>query len=177
MSFTEAWYSEAACHALTRAARSTNHLAGRVVEVGCWEGRSTVALARAVAPEWVHAVDTWQGSAGERSAQLASGRDVYAQFLANVDALTDGNVLAYRESWEQFFARETAPIRFVHIDAEHSYEAVRGNIEAVRPFMVLGGVICGDDTHHEPVKRAVRDTLGFASEDVSLWVWRVPDGN
>lgn len=177
MTFQEAWFSEAACDALTRVARSTNHLIGRVVEVGCWEGRSTVTLAHAVEPEAVCAVDTWNGSPGEISADLAKQRDVHAAFLENVSRLTAGNVKPYRESWRSFFEREQVPIRFLHIDAEHSYKEVRDNIEAARPLMVPGGVICGDDAHHDPVIDAVTDTLGDYTLDATLWIWRVPGGS
>lgn len=172
MSFTEDWYFPEDCQALTAIAQATNHLDGAVIEVGCWEGKSTIALATAVHPAFVQAVDTWEGSPGEISADLAAERDVYATFLDNIAAGTAGNVIPHRTGWREFFADWTAPIRLIHIDATHSYDEVRDNIATVRPFMVPGGVIVGDDAHHPPVRRAVMDTLGNALlTGAKLWHW------
>jgi predicted O-methyltransferase YrrM len=61
----------------------------------------------------------------------------------------------------------------VFIDAEHTYEEVRDTIEAFRPLMAPGGIICGDDVHHPPIVRAVVDTLGSdVTVDASLWIWK-----
>lgn len=57
--FREEWFGVASQQALVKLARRTAHLEGRVVEIGSWEGRSTVALANAVWPTTVDAVDTW----------------------------------------------------------------------------------------------------------------------
>lgn len=172
MKFTEEWFSEASQQALAELARATDGLDGAVIEIGCWEGRSTIALAGAVHPAEVYAVDTWQGSPGEISETLAGERDVYDTFRRNIAEGTNGNVLPYRVDWRAFMSRWNDPIRFVHIDATHTYTEVVDNIEAVRPHIVPGGIICGDDAHHEPIREAVRDTLGNAYLTASLWHWR-----
>ena len=174
VTFTEAWFSPQSQQALAELAASTNHLDGDVVEVGCWEGRSTVALAAAVLPATVHAVDTWQGSPNEISADLAGARDVLHTFLGNMTELTDGNVVHHVMGWRDYFADHRDPIRFIHIDAEHSYRAVFDNIAEVLPLMVSGGVICGDDVHHPPVQQAVFEQLGGVAVTATLWHWRVP---
>lgn len=174
MTFTENWFSFDSQRALQQAAICTNGVDGRVVEVGCWEGRSTVALAHAVAPECVHAVDTWEGSPGEPSAELAAqeGRDVFATFQANIKDLTRGNVIPHRMGWREYFQTDVTPIRFLHIDAEHSYDEVFDNITTALPLMAVGGIICGDDNHHPPVKQAALDALGSYDERATLWIWR-----
>lgn len=174
VTFTEAWFSPQSQQALAELAASTNHLDGDVVEVGCWEGRSTVALAAAVLPATVHAVDTWQGSPNEISADLAGARDVLHTFLGNMTELTDGNVVHHVMGWRDYFADHRDPIRFIHIDAEHSYREVFDNIAEVLPLMVSGGVICGDDVHHPPVQQAVFEQLGGVAVTATLWHWRVP---
>lgn len=167
--FHEAWFGDASCQALADLYAKTEGVHGRVIEVGCWEGRSTIALAAACHPEIVHAVDTWQGSPGEISEQLAAERDVYARFKANVYAETCGNVEAFRMGWREYFASRPDPIRFLHIDAEHSYREVFDNIAAALPLMAPGGVICGDDVHHPPVRTAVLELLPKASAMATLW--------
>ena len=172
--FTEQWFPPESCAVLAGLARSVAHLSGAIVEVGCWEGRSTCALANAVHPEIVHAVDTWHGSPSEISAVLAAERDVFATFNHNVRATTAGNVHPHRMGWRDFFRAFDGPTKFCHIDAEHTYQQVCGNIEAVLPLMVPGGIICGDDAHHNPVITAVMDTLGDYEREATLWIWRAP---
>ncbi len=173
-SFLEDWFGPESCVVLGNLYRSVKDLDGAVIEVGCWEGRSTCALANAAHPEVVHAVDTWAGSPGEISADLAAQRDVFRTFCHNVKVLTHGNVETHRMGWREFFDGFTGRIKLVHIDAEHTYREVAENIEAVLPLMIPGGVICGDDVHHEPVRQAVLDTLGDANVEATLWVWRAP---
>jgi len=169
--FTEDWFGPASQHAVARLVDRTRGLAGRVVEVGCWEGRSTIAIANACYPDTVHAVDTWEGSPGEISAELAAQRDVFARFSENVDQATRGNVEPFRMDWRTYFDADAGPVRFLHIDAEHTYQEVFDNITTVLPLMVAGGIICGDDNHHPPIQRAVRDALGVFFVDASLWWW------
>ena len=166
--FGEAWFPPASQKALGDLYDRTAGLEGDVVEVGCWTGRSTVALANACYPSVVHAVDTWNGSPGEISHDLAAERDVFSEFLSNIGRFTTGNVVPHVMGWREYLPT-SGPIRFLHIDAEHSYVEVKDNIEAALPLMVPGGVICGDDQHHPPVQRAVIDTLGDANVVATLW--------
>lgn len=175
MSFAEQWFSDASCEALAGLAGAVSHLDGRVVEIGSWQGRSTCALANAVHPEVVHAVDTWQGSPGEVSRVLATARDVYSEFQANVAALTAGNVVTHRMGWRDYVTFPTAT-KFLFIDAEHTYVEVRDNIAAFLPMMVEGGIVCGDDAHHPPVQRAVLEVFPNAERVASLWVATVRGG-
>lgn len=167
--FREEWFFPASQKALGDLYLRVDHLAGDVIEIGSWEGRSTIALANACHPAIVHAVDTWQGSPGEVSADLAKDRDVFSQFAANIDRYTAGNVEAHRMGWREFFTERRDPVRFCFIDAEHSYREVKENVEAVLPLMVPGGIITGDDVHHPPVQQAVIDVFGDANVTATLW--------
>lgn len=170
-SFHEDWFSGPSCVALAELASSTNGLQGSVVEIGSWEGRSTIALASAVAPQIVNAVDTWDGSPGEISAELALERDVYATFCANTRGL---NIEAHRQDWRVYVAEHPEPVRFCFIDALHTYEEVRDQIAAVLPLMVPGGILCGDDAHHPPIRRAVFERFPDAQTVASVWFVKVP---
>jgi hypothetical protein len=175
MTFKENWFGPASCVALDKLAKSVLRVSGEIIEVGSWEGRSTCVLANAVWPLNVHAVDTWAGSPSEISEFLASRRDVFADFQRNVVTYTRGNVFPHRMGWREFFDGYTDRVKFCFIDAEHTYDEVKDNIETVLPLMVPGGVICGDDVHHPPVQQAVIDVLGDAVfVDASLWYWRAP---
>lgn len=173
MTFTEDWFGPESQQALADLYDKVRPLDGDVVEVGCWQGRSTVALANACWPDLLHAVDTWQGSPGEISADLAAERDVYAEFTANIAASTAGNVRPHRMGWRDYFAGLACPLKLLHIDAEHTYREVFDNITAALPLLVTGGIICGDDAHHPPIQQAVLDTLGHDVEVVAtLWWWK-----
>jgi predicted O-methyltransferase YrrM len=169
LTFTEEWFSDAACDVLGALAAKVRMLRGRIVEIGSWEGKSTCALANASFPGVVHAIDTWAGSPGESSEQLAAERDVYETFTRNVAELTQGNVRPHRTNWRDYFRHAAFPCRLVFIDAEHTYREVFDTITKVRPLMVPGGVICGDDWHHPPIRQAVADTLGPVNSNGPVW--------
>lgn len=166
--FTENWFPQQSRDALTALAVSVADVPGRIVEFGSWEGLSTVVLAKAVHPRSVDAVDTWTGSPGEISEQLATKRDVYAKFRANVAHYTRGNVTAFRCGWRDYALGPTA---FCFIDAEHSYQEVRDNVEAVMPWMAAGGILCGDDAHHPPIRQALDDVFGLGTLDFDATMW------
>ena len=176
MTFTEDWFHPVNQERLADLGRYVGHVPGLIIEIGSWEGRSTVALANAIHPRMVHAVDTWAGSPGEISFALAAERDVYATWQANVAELTEGNVTAHRMGWRDYVPTITEPVALCFIDAEHTYTEVRDNILAILPHLSSGGVLCGDDTQHEPVRRAVADCLPIHEVWVKgvVWSWRKP---
>lgn len=59
---------------------------------------------------------------------------------------------------------------FVFIDADHSYQSCRADIEAWTPKVDDGGLLCGHDYEWDTVKRAVHDTgrVDLVAED-NLW--------
>jgi hypothetical protein len=112
---------------------------------------------------------------------LARQRDIYRQFLINVQLLTKGNVKPVRADCHQFLETWRGPIKFCHIDASHDYRSVRRTLEAVLPSVVAGGVLCGDDILTAPasrqdldggVERAVQETLQGWEQVHNLWFWR-----
>jgi len=176
MSFTEQWFGQDSQDNLAFLAYTQRKVPGALIEIGSWEGRSTVAFANAANPRTVHAVDTWAGSPGEVSAELAAERDVFATFTANIAELTDGNVEVHRMGWREYVPTISEPVSLVFIDAEHTYIEVRDAIAALLPLLAPGGVICGDDVHHPPVIKAVCELLDPAQVEVkaTLWIWRNP---
>lgn len=178
--FCENWYSEVQLAVLAKTYRLAAHVPGAVVEIGCWEGRSTVALANACMPRLVHAIDHWRGVEIDGSAEIAGRRDIHASFLANVNALTTGNVRVHRDDWRAVLATWEQRIAFCHIDAEHDYDSVRLLLETLLPHLAPGAVLCGDDMDTAGmsrgdlgggVERAVRDTLSGYAENGNFWFW------
>jgi len=176
MTFTEEWFPKESCAALADIAVEVAAVPGRIVEIGSWQGRSTAAIANAINPRRVHAVDTWRGSPDELSEALAADRDVFAEFTANMEELTAGNVDPFRMGWREYVGTFAGPVALVFIDAEHTEVEVRDCIEAFKPLMAAGGIMCGDDAHHEPVVRGVVAAFPDERPDImriaTLWVRR-----
>lgn len=177
--FHEDWYSGDQALYVGQLARQAPE--GTLVEIGCWEGRSTVVIAQ-MNPERVLAcVDTWQGNTDEGndhpSIALAHERDVYATFLRNMERLTGwGAGPVYRMSWQEWIGREEEhglpPIAFLHLDASHDRASVRDCLRAVRPFLVDGAILCGDDAYDARVADGVRDVFPDM-EIIGARLWKV----
>jgi predicted O-methyltransferase YrrM len=184
--FHEDWYSEAQCGELAKLINQVSKLDGKIIEIGCWEGKSTSAIANSCYPEQVICNDTWLGNVNESiltgethiTEIICRERDVYQTFLINMGRLTKGNYSVVKRDCMEWLKEYNEPIKFIHIDACHEYESVFETINLVLPKMVKGGVICGDDyltSHinrhdlHGGVERAVRELLpGFTSVG-NLW--------
>ena len=171
VTFTEDWFGAPSCAALAGLYGRVADLDGHVVEVGSWEGRSTIALCEAAAPAEVRAVDTWLGSPHEPSAVLAAERDVFATFTANTAHLA--NLQVFRMGWREYVADHLGPTRLLFVDAEHTYHEVHDTLDAWLAHMVPGGIICGDDAHHPPVQQAVLERFPRANVLATLWWWKL----
>lgn len=172
--FNDNWFPEPKRYMLTMAMRAVTATDGAIIEVGSWEGRSTIDIANFFYPDSVTAIDHWQGDLTDPNSivtNLAASRDVFATFQSNINAATRGNVVVARMDWRDYIWDQ--PIRFIFIDGEHTYDQVRDNIEVVKPLMVPGGVICGDDLAHPPVTQAVADSLGavYGNYESGADVW------
>jgi predicted O-methyltransferase YrrM len=164
---------------LARAARTCR----TIVEVGCYQGRSTRALADHC-PGTVYAVDPWQGYYPQDDGAPAKWLDCDAAgraFGANLaDHLLTGKVIAIQATFEQAMPelkrRGLCGLAdLVFIDGDHRYEEVLGDISRALSFVRPGGTIAGHDYRHKDwpgVKRAVDEAVeGFMLEH-SIW-WTV----
>lgn len=187
--FSENWYSNEQIKNLVETVSKVKDLEGEVVEIGCWEGKSTCALANAVYPTMVHAVDTWQGNTAEGedhpSVVKAKKRDVYSAFLKNVNTRTKSNVSPWKEDCFAWLARMRNPdqefkAKFFHIDAAHDYESVKKTVAMAKGHLVKGGILCGDDflsanalrdDLNGGVERAVREMCPGVKNEGNFWYW------
>lgn len=156
----------------------------RIVEVGCWRGRSTRALCDN-SPGTVTAVDTWKGSpelADElRFMEEVSGDPdwLFHEFQRNLADCRNLEVLRLPslEAAAKLKAEERS-FDMIFLDALHDYLSVRADISAWFPLVSPGGILCGDDFHFSEVRQAVVDSIpGFpVNPSADLWVvTRNPD--
>ncbi len=156
-----------------------------VVEVGCWMGRSTVALAQHVIPSpsgegGVWAVDTWRGSE-EHAAEL-EGKPrswLFEQFWSNVSDLPCVHPLPMTSvDAAAYLFREGVRAGLVFLDASHDLENVRADILAWQPLVAPGGILAGHDLRDSwpGVRQAVEELVpGWRMADPadprnSIWV-------
>lgn len=177
--FIERWFSKAKEERLLEAFANAEG-DGEIVEVGSWEGRSTIALANTCFPAKVHAIDHWKGDLGDDKSQvakLAASRDVYSAFEHNMQVATKGNYIVHRMSWREVNWQLFGSIRFLFIDGEHTYPEVFDNITIALPLMCAGGVIAGDDFNVPGVKKAVLAKFGDVNCSVgaksSVWYKKI----
>jgi predicted O-methyltransferase YrrM len=187
--FNELWYSDSQALNLQKLVKDVRDKTGSIIEIGCWEGKSTSYIANECYPESVICNDTWLGNVMESiitgeihsSEIIAKTRDVYQVFLNNMKTLTKGNFFVVKQDCIEWLKTYNEDIKFIHIDASHDYESVYETIQLVLPKMVKGGIICGDDfmnsnnnRHdlHGGVERAVRELCPSFQNIDNLW-WNV----
>jgi predicted O-methyltransferase YrrM len=189
--FNENWYSDSQVKNMCDLFESVRDMSGQVVEIGCWEGKSTSFLANTVYPEILVCNDTWMGNTEESkltgvthiSELIAKERDVLSVFKKNMNALTKGNYKIIQKDCIEWLQETKEPIKFAHIDASHEYESVAKTLELIFPLVVPGGILCGDDflnSHidridlHGGVQRAVFQFLPEVENKENLWFWKKP---
>jgi predicted O-methyltransferase YrrM len=186
--FHENWYSNEQLQNLGNLTERIINLQGNIIEIGCWEGKSTHYLANKIYPENIICNDTWLGNVEESkvtgtvhvSEIIARERNVFNIFIQNMNALTRGNYTVIKRDCLEWLNNYNEPIKFCHIDASHEYESVLRTIQLLLPHVVKGGILCGDDflnsnIHrkelHGGVERAVRECLPNFQNIGNLWYW------
>lgn len=147
----------------------------RIAEIGAWIGATTLALAENTEGS-VLTVDTWNGGSDEyivgRIAENPNGL-ARTQFDENTKHLR--NLVPWQ--CESVTVAKTAhpSVRFdmIYIDASHDYESVKADIQAWKPWLTEGGLLCGDDFDEElfpGVVKAVKELLPNARKIAgSIW--------
>ena len=118
-------------------------VAGPVVELGSFGGRSTIVFASA--GREVHAVDAW----GEVSVPNLAHYDLHdmaAQFRANIQrAQVEGLVTAHRGLTSEVAKQWSTPAALLFVDAGHDYPVVKDDLGRWCPFLLPGGLLIMHD--------------------------------
>lgn len=137
----------------------------RVLEVGTWLGGTAIPMADAGAK--VFCVDTWKGTDTDRTgdlAKVAGENGVYDEFVRRIGDRFSRSIFP-RQATSAEAASWGWPQKFdiIFLDADHSYEAVKADIEAWLPHLAEDGIICGHDysvAQFPGVARAVNERFG-----------------
>jgi MMP 1-O-methyltransferase len=122
-----------------------NHCNGVIVEIGSWQGKSTIALALGAAKahrEKIYAIDP-------HAVQPEEGylADTRSAFVANIKrAGVDGQVIPMIMTSKEAARDWRQPIRLLWIDGDHRYASVKQDFLLWEPFLVDDGIIAMHDT-------------------------------
>lgn len=149
-----------------------------ILEIGSYEGRSTLALARAT-PGVVYACDDWRGESDRPTA----ARDLRQRFVTNLKAeLRAGKVLMLEMSSQQLQAHYRSKPHLlgngfdcIFLDGSHDANSVRSDITGWLPYLKPHGLLAGHDAGLPGVREALADVLPNATVVAgSIWEWRAP---
>jgi len=141
-----------------------------VVEVGCWKGRTTKELLKLC--NKVYAVDHFMGSPEDISGDLAKKFNVFSEFKKNV-GYHPNLVLLKGNSVDMANRLNGDKVDMVFIDAGHTYEEVKADIEAWLPKTKK--IISGHDydNYFDGVRQAVNEFAEGRELNVEGSVWWV----
>lgn len=144
---------------------------GNFLEIGCYLGRSTVAICSALLDrgkgERLQIVDPFMAPSTDRGLIQDMGRvggtrdDVCAKFLENMKLACIDNFDLNRSTSRHARVKKLVkgPLAFAFIDGDHSPEMVRHDLEWVVPMMVPGGIVAMDDYGVAEPKWGVREAV------------------
>jgi SAM-dependent methyltransferase len=133
--------------------------AGRdVLEIGSWQGRSTVCLARPA--KHVTAVDHFRGDAGTGP---ADGTE--AAFRANLDRYGVAGKVTVHACDAAAAPLADAAFDLAFVDGAHDYASVARDLAIAARCVRPGGVIACHDWNYPEVRRAAADVLGWGEND------------
>lgn len=137
---------------------------GVFVECGAWLGQSSAYLIDKASHKNINVtvVDSWRGSANELQGEhgLATTTDIYKIFINNMGNRKYESIKALSCEASLHFENESCDIVF--IDMEHTYTAVKNDIELWLPKVKVGGYLAGHDYSNDwlGVIQAVDEKFG-----------------
>lgn len=136
------------------------------VEVGSFKGRSACAMAVNIINSKkdikFYCVDTWNGSGEEHKNDEDVANDrLYDVFIKNIEPVKNYITPIRKTSVDASKDFLDKSLSFVFIDACHSYECVKEDLESWFPKIKSGGILAGHDAWAQQIARAVKE---FAEE-------------
>lgn len=148
-----------------------------IVELGCFVGRSTRAMADNTLGTVV-AFDWFLGptdSMGEVRYHFPKPKNQLEEFRRNLaDHIASGKVVVMVGDHRRF--RFDARPDMVFIDGDHKYENVVNDVDAWMHRLASGGLLCGHDVEIPDVRRAVTELLPDHQvvPATTIWYWTKP---
>lgn len=132
-----------------------HEISGDLLELGCYLGKSAILLGSLCAPnEKFTVLDLFEGPAGDP----ANTREMAGSYSTLTKRAFEENYLSFHDELPEVIVGLSSGVvdhvaeqscRFVHVDASHLYEHVRGDIQAANVLLVPDGVVALDDYRSE----------------------------
>ena len=143
---------------------------GPVIELGSFEGKSTIVFAKA--GRHVYAIDAWALDVPDRSAfgdNLMTADDIFERFKHNLRAAdVDTLVTIYRGRTSHVGCGWTTPGALLYVDAGHTYPDVSGDLDLWSKHLKPDGLLL----MHDVLGDQFLDVTRAASELLTRH-WRV----
>ena len=176
--------------ALLRAQREAG-VAGDILEIGAWFGRSSILLGYLRAPgEKLVVNDLFEAPPATDSGR----REVAMACITPTRSAFERHYLQFHQTLPETIQRPSSELpdvlrkdqrfRFIHVDGSHTFEAVSSDIQLAQRIAAAGGIVAFDDyanTGHPAVAAAlwpsfVTDGLEpFAATGSKLYVSNAPE--
>lgn len=119
-------------------------------EVGVWEGEFSWRILKTVSPRTLYLIDPWlfvpeYSDALYGGAVARSQMDMDAVYRGVKEQLGRNPRVRILRMPSSAAAEELERLDWVYIDGDHTYAAVRADLEAYAGILVGGGILCGDD--------------------------------
>ncbi len=141
------------------------------VEVGSYEGKSAAYMIVEIINSGKNikfdCIDNWCNHNDIRDPD-----ETYQKFLDNMKSVREYINPIRMDSVEASKLYPDNSIDFVYIDADHSYESVKNDINAWLPKVKIGGILAGHDYPMKSVRDAVHEVLGSSNISVNMCSWR-----
>jgi predicted O-methyltransferase YrrM len=132
----------------------------RVVEIGSWKGRSTIALGLAAqtrAGSTVVAIDPHLGDNGE----FSDGEETFTDFLHNLERAGVADVVqpVRERSHDARPMIKDGSVGVLFLDGSHRYQDVRRDLDDWISALTAGATLACNDSSKPGVYRALRETV------------------
>lgn len=150
------------------------------VEVGSWMGKSAAYFIEKMLENKkdinFYCVDLWSGKQGDKKMEEIiekNGGTIFHIFEKNMKNCGYEKIIKpiVGDSAESASLFEDKSVSFCFIDAMHTYENVKKDIECWMPKMKQGAILAGHDIDQAQVLKAVEETLGKKWEKTSTRCW------
>lgn len=153
---TKGWLSRAEAYLLYMLAAGVHHETS-IVEIGSYEGRSTLALAHGVKNDVaIYSIDPHSGDRSE--VEAGTKVDTYGNFLKNTEKFSCITPIR-KTSAEAIDLISGQKYGLLFIDGWHSEDAVNSDIQNYLPFADQEFTIAFDDWNHPEVSAAIKSNL------------------
>jgi len=119
------------------------------VEIGTWEGQSIMFMAEKIKELKknikLYGIDTFKGNVEHAEHPDVVSDKVYEIYLKNIEPLKEYITTIKGSSHDVYNQFEDESVDFLFMDGDHSYAAVRKDLQLWYPKVKKGGIISGHD--------------------------------